>query len=65
MMMVRRAYRRMGWRLIEALIRHFRWHNTALDTRVPNVPFLKVKSLTVVNGYGQEHQIRTEERMAA
>ena len=50
--------KRTAWRLIEWLIRRHRWHNTVLDTRVPNVPFIKVKSLTVVNGYGQEHVIK-------
>lgn len=55
---MRWAYQRFGCWLIGKLIRHFRWHNTVLDTGVPNVRFLRVKSLTVVNGYGQEHSIK-------
>lgn len=50
-----RAYRRFGYYLIPILIRHFRWHNTVLGTSIPNVPFLKIVSITVVNGYGQQH----------
>lgn len=56
-MKFRRAYRSFGWWLIARLIRHFHWHNTILDTNVPNVGCLKVKSLIVVNSYGQEHKI--------
>lgn len=56
--MIRKAYRRFGWWLIGKLIKHFKWHNAVLDTHAPNVPFLKVKSMTVVNGYGQERVIR-------
>jgi hypothetical protein len=53
-----RTERRLAWRLIEWLIVRYRYHNTVLDTAVPNVPFLRVKSLVVTNGYGQEHVIR-------
>lgn len=46
------------WRLIDRLIVRYHWHGTVLDTTVPNVACIKVKSLVVVNGYGQEHVIR-------
>lgn len=50
-----RAHKRQMFRLIEYLVKRYKWHNNVLDTSLPNVPFLKVKSITVVNGYGQEH----------
>lgn len=52
--------RRQAWRVIEWLIVRHRWHNTVLDTAIPNVACLKVKQLIVVNSYGQEHVIRNE-----
>lgn len=63
-MKIRRAYRNLGRRLTGWMVRHFRWHGTVIDTNVPNVPFLKVKHLTVVNGYGQEHEITDSRRRA-
>ena len=54
----RRFEKRSANRLIVFLIRRYHWHTTILDTNIPNVAFLKVKHLTVVNGYGQEHVIR-------
>ena len=54
---LKRAEKRAGKRLIERLIRRYGWHNTVLDTKVPNVPFLKVERLVVRNGYGQTHTI--------
>jgi len=58
---VRRLEARIARRLIEWLIKRYRWHNTVLGTSIPNVGCLKVKSITVVNSYGQErvHEIRT------
>ncbi len=56
-----RSRRRAAWRRIDRLIVRHGWHNTVLDTTLPNVPFLRVVSLTVVNGYGQQHTIRTAE----
>lgn len=50
-----RSHKRRMHSLIEYLIKKYRWHNNVLDTSIPNVPFLKVKTITVVNGYGQEH----------
>jgi hypothetical protein len=51
----KRTEKRVAYRLISFLIKRYKWHNTVLNTRIPNVSFLKVKSITVVNGYGQEH----------
>ena len=50
-----RAHKRQMFRLIEYLVKRYKWHNNVLNTNMPNVPFLKVKSITIVNGYGQEH----------
>lgn len=54
---IKRMEKRLAFRLIGWLAQRYGWHNTVLDTNVPNVPFLRVKRLTVVNGYGQEHEI--------
>lgn len=51
----KRFEKRNAHRLIAWLVRRYRWHNSVLDTNIPNVPFLKVKQITVRNGYGQEH----------
>jgi hypothetical protein len=55
---VYRAYKRAAYRRIERLIAKHRWHGTVLDTQVPNAPCLRVKSLIVINSYGQERIIR-------
>lgn len=48
-----RLQKRAAWRLINWLIQRYNWHNTVLDTDVPNVRCLKVVNLTVRNSYGQ------------
>jgi hypothetical protein len=50
-----RAHRRAMHRLIEHLAKKYKWHNNVLNTTVPNVPCLKVKTITVISQYGQEH----------
>lgn len=52
---IKRAEKRLAKRLIERLIARYHWHNTILDTNIPNVGCLRAKTLTVVNQYGQEH----------
>jgi len=52
----RRLEKRTAHRLIEWLARRYGWHNTILDTNIPNVPFLKCENITVRNGYGQRHE---------
>jgi hypothetical protein len=49
------AYKNRIHRLIRYLISKSHWHNTILDSNIPNVKFLKLVSITVVNEYGQEH----------
>jgi hypothetical protein len=57
---LRRAHKRLASRLIGWLIQRYRWHNCVLDTRIPNVGCLHVKSIVVVNGYGQERSYQFE-----
>lgn len=52
----RRAEKRAAKRLIERLIARYHWHNTILNTDIPNVPFLKCEEIVVRNGYGQTHR---------
>lgn len=50
-----RWHRRLMYKLINYLIKRYGWHNTVLDSNIPNVRCLKLKSITVVNQYNQEH----------
>lgn len=50
-----RAHKRQMIKLIEYLIKRYKWHESILDSNMPNVKCLKLKSITVVNSYGQEH----------
>lgn len=50
-----RWHRRLMHRQINYLVKKYKWHNTVLDTNIPNVGCLKVKSITIVNQYNQEH----------
>jgi len=63
MIKLRRFEKRLAFWLIEKLVKHYRWHNSVLNTSVPNVPCLKVVQLTVVNSYGQTHVFTGEKRM--
>ena len=53
--MMYRWHRRSMHKLINFLIKRYRWHNTVLDSNIPNVKCLRLKSITVVNQYNQEH----------
>jgi hypothetical protein len=50
-----RWHRKLMHKLINRLIKRYGWHNTVLDSNIPNVRCLKLKSITVVNQYNQEH----------
>jgi hypothetical protein len=53
--MMYRWHRRSMHKLINFLIKRYGWHNTVLDSNIPNVKCLRLKSITVVNQYNQEH----------
>lgn len=48
-------HRSLTHRLINYLIKRYNWHNTILDSNIPNVKSMKLKSITIVNQYNQEH----------
>jgi hypothetical protein len=50
-----RWHRRSMHKLINFLVKRYGWHNTVLDSNIPNVKCLRLKSITVVNQYNQEH----------
>lgn len=51
-----RAERRAAYRLIGWLIKRYYWHNTILDTDIPNVGCLKAMKIVTVNQYGQTRE---------
>lgn len=55
---VMRFRRRAAHKWIEWMIKRHHWHGVVLDTNTPNAPCLRVKTLVVINQYGQEHVIR-------
>lgn len=59
---MRRAYRRAGDGLARNLVRRFRVTFPITGTPIPNVPFLRVVSITVENGYGQRHSHTFEDQ---
>lgn len=52
-----RRRKRLLWGLIEWLIPRCGWHNSILDTDLPNVKCLSVVDLVVRNSYGQTREV--------
>ena len=55
-----RWHRRSMHKLINYLVKRYGrpaddWTSTVLDSNIPNVKCLRLKSITVVNQYNQEH----------
>ena len=50
-----RMHRRLVFKLINYLIKRYGWHNNVLDSSIPNVSTLRLKAITIINRYDQEH----------
>lgn len=50
-----RLHRKLVFKLLASQTKRYGWHNTVLDSNIPNVKCLRLKSITVVNQYNQEH----------